>query len=481
MAFHNRAHELEDVRQALRSRRSELIIVYGRRGAGKSALLAEALQGQTHLFYQATTRALPQQMEDLTTALQAFAPEAMLLGVLPSFEAFLGVLTRIARARRDSPIIIVIDELPYLAQADPAVPSVMQRWWDETRTEGLTNLKVFLLGSMVSWMEEHTLSERGPLHNRRTGQIKLDPLGYAESALFYPAYTPVDRIAAYAIWGGLPSYICEIDPECGVWENVRDAVLPPAARLADEPSWLRFTDLRSDIVYSSILRAIALGQHQPSKIATAVGKNSGSDVMYHLEQLCDLRLVERVVPLHERHRQRSRNSLYRLADHYVAFWYRYVDRLRHLLGMRHYDEALRQIQADFDKYVSEHAFEDICRQFVWVACGAGRLPSQLSFDSLGSWWTAREDAMDELDVVATDGGRAVLIGECKWSVQKVDRRDLEGLQAALRKAYDDLKPVDRPWRALFSKSGFTNDLIELAANPAERILLFSPEDLYPRA
>ena len=61
MAFFNRERELEDVRQALTSRRSELMIVYGRRGVGKSALLAEALSGRPHLFYQATTRTLPLQ------------------------------------------------------------------------------------------------------------------------------------------------------------------------------------------------------------------------------------------------------------------------------------------------------------------------------------------------------------------------------------------------------------------------------------
>ncbi len=47
----------------------------------------------------------------------------MVLGTLPSFEALLDTFTRIARNRPEYPIIILIDELPYLAQADPAVPS----------------------------------------------------------------------------------------------------------------------------------------------------------------------------------------------------------------------------------------------------------------------------------------------------------------------------------------------------------------------
>lgn len=95
--------------------------------------------------------------------------------------------------------MLVIDELPYLAQAEPATLTILQRWWDRVRKDRATNLKVFLLGSLVSWMEEHTLSERGPIHHRRTGQIRLDPLSYADAALFYPRYAPEERVAAYAI------------------------------------------------------------------------------------------------------------------------------------------------------------------------------------------------------------------------------------------------------------------------------------------
>lgn len=478
MPFFNRQDELDDIREALASRRSELIIVYGRRGVGKSALLREALCERPHFYYQATTRALPQQLEDLTAALRTFAPDVFLPGLLPSFDAFLDSVQQLARARPEHPFCIVIDELPYLAQADPAIPSVLQRWWDGIRREMLPNLKVFLLGSLMSWMEEQTLSEQGPLHNRRTGQIRLDPLDYANSALFYPDYGSSDRIAAYAIWGGMPSYLEEVNPTHNLWANVRQVVLRPAARLADEPSWLRFADLRKDAIYSSILRAIALAHHRPSRIAKAIGKDRADEIMFHLDRLCDLRLIQRIVPIHEERDQRSKRALYVLADHYLAFWYRYVDRLRHLLGMRRYDDALARIRSDFDKYVSERAFEDICRQFVWRRLAEGNLPPQLTYDSVGSWWVSDEDEQDEIDVIATSEGRAVLVGECKWSRQPADRRDLEGLGTALHRATPALHPIDRPWRAIFSRSGFTDDLARMATDPQERVLLFTPDDLY---
>jgi len=58
------------------------------------------------------------------------------------------------------------------------------------------------------------------------------------------------------------------------------------------------------------------------------------------------------------------------------------------------------------------------------------------------------------------------------------RRDLKGLRSAIYRATPPLHPIVRPWRALFSRSGFTDDLVSLAGDPAERILLFTPDDLY---
>ena len=481
--FYNRIHELQDIRSFVSSRRSELVIVYGRRGVGKTALLRESIKDQHHLIYQATTQTLPLQMEDMTAALRSFAPDSVLLGVLPAVPAFLGALTQLAQAQPDRPVIVVIDELPYLAQADPAVPSELQRWWDEVRWAGIRNLKLFLLGSMVSWMEKHTLSEHAPLHNRRTGQIMLGPMGYQESALFFPSYSPAERIAAYAIWGGMPSYLAEIDPDAGLWDNVLSGLLQPASRLAEEPGWLRYTDLRSDMIYSSILRAIANKERRPSDIARAVGRDSANEVAYHLDRLVELGLIRRATPIHEETSRPSQRSLYFLSDHYVAFWYRYIGPLRNLLALRRADEVLQIIKQDFDKYVSELVFEDVARQFI-QSLPRERLPAELWCERVGPWWTSQRDRSqprqesDEIDVVAMRDRHAVLLGECKWSRQKMEEHDLSGLRAALLKAAHDIKPIDNPWRALFSRSGFSDEVIALSKDPGERILLYTPQELY---
>lgn len=514
--FHNRRHELAAIQRAIASDRPELVILYGRRGAGKSRLLLEALTGQHVFWYEATLRVTADQLEDLAAAMRAYAP-GIVVGRLESVQQALEALADLAARTSERPAIWVVDELPWLDQAIPGVATTLKEWWDRRIRGRLRNVKLFLAGSLVGWMRAQTLDEGGPLHNRRTRQFHLGPLDYLDAARFYVGYSPPAKIEAYAVFGGLPSYLAELRAEDDLWTNVKELMLDPTARLAEEPEWYRYGDLRGDAVYASMLRAIASGHRRPSDIARAVGRHSASEVLFQLDRLREIGLVVRETPVHERQADRSSRALYRLADHYVAFWYRYVDRMRHLTASHRPDLALAEIRGSFAAYVAAPPFEDVCRQFVSRAAATGHLPAELVGASVGSWWTGRgrgpadssasgtgprqtasiaSDATppsgtegdvtsdeaagqsDELDVVAMRDGRCILVGECKWSVSSVGMRDLAGLAAALRRAAELLQGSEQPWRALFSRSGFDQRLRDHARDPAQRLLLIEPGDLY---
>ena len=284
--FHNRVRELTSLHEALASARAELVIVYGRRGVGKSALLRHALEihGLPFLHYRATRRTPPFQMAELTEAARAAFPHAFLPQPFATFGTFLEFLTYQAAqgeaAGQAAPVAVVIDELPYLADADPGLLTVLQHWWDDNKRR--PNLKIFLAGSYVAFMERQVLDANAPLYNRRTGAMKLEPLDYAEAGLFFPGYAPEQRMEAYAVLGGMPSYLEQFDPAIGVGENVRRTVLRQNTYLAQEPDWLLLEDLRRDAVYGSILRAVAGGERKPSDIARAIGKDSAQDVAQQL-------------------------------------------------------------------------------------------------------------------------------------------------------------------------------------------------------
>jgi len=486
--FYNRIQEKQVLQEALTSSRSELLILYGRRGVGKSALLERILaeSGNNYVFYRATRRTLSLQMQALTEATREAFPQAFIPQTFLDFAVFLDFLAHQARELETNDkqsVVAVIDELPYLADVDPGLLTVLQNWWDANKRR--PNLKIFLAGSYVAFMERQMLDANAPLYNRRTGAMKLDPLDYAEAALFFPNYSFQEKMEVFAILGGMPSYLEQFDAKQSIEDNVKHTILHRNTYLSEEPDWLLLEDLRKDTLYGSILQAVARGERRPSDIARAIGKNSAQDIAPALETLRDLGLILREVPVTEIRQSRSRTSLYWVADNYLDFWYRFVDPARSLiargLGARLWEQ---DIQPGLQAYISRPTFERACRQFLWRALAAGTLPPELRLTEVGTWWGAGDK---ELDVVALDAqGSVVLVGSCKWTNAPMDVAEYAALLADVKAVAPDLKlepskvgTAEGPRLALFSRSGFTPWLEELAAQQAPPwLLLFTLEDLY---
>src|SRR5258708_38023688 len=181
--FFDRALETADIEGALASKKSELRLVYGRRGAGKSTLFEHVFGRRPHFSYTCTQRVIALQLSDIERALGDFAPGA-LVGHLTTFDDFLAALAALARRAPKQPLIVLIDEFPYLAREDPGVLTDLQRWANAQRRASVINLKLFLLGSLVSWMQEQALSDTAALKSVRTGQLAVHPLTYRHAAGF---------------------------------------------------------------------------------------------------------------------------------------------------------------------------------------------------------------------------------------------------------------------------------------------------------
>jgi AAA+ ATPase superfamily predicted ATPase len=472
--FLNRHRELRALEEAMRSPRAEMVILYGRRGVGKSALMQHALEqrGQRYIYYRATKRTLTLQIAAMRNCVAQVYPEDYVPTAFTSIEDFLTYLVHLASGRHE-PLLFVIDELPYLVEADPSLLSVLQHWWDAHK--GVGQLKVFLLGSTLAFMERQVLDAGAPLYHRRTRSLRLEPMDYAEAALFFPMYSSQQKMEAYAILGGMPLYLEQFDPVQDIEQNVIGTILRSHTFLSQEPEWLLLEEFRRDLLYSSILRAVAAGHRRPSDIANAIGKGSAQDITVALDKLQQLGLIVREVPVTERSLPRSRRSLYYLADEYLHFWYRFVDPYSSMVARGLGRQVWEQhIAPHLSHFVSRPAFERACRQYVWRMVETGKL--SLPVVAIGAWWGA---GGREIDVVAVDEQhRLVLAGSCKWTANPMDVADYVALQKNVQLAQEELRPNERPTFALFSRAGFTPQLRQLAEAEGERLLLVSLQQMY---
>jgi AAA+ ATPase superfamily predicted ATPase len=206
-AFIGRKTELALLRGRLdrvaRSGTGTALAIRGRRQVGKSRLAQEFCDRADvpYLFFTATKGASP--VEAITgflrelrdsglSADRSLLPEGPVANWPDAFRALAGALP-------DRPVVVVIDELPWLAEQDEVFDGALQTAWD--RLLSPRPVLLLLLGSDLHMMERLTAYDR-PFYGR-ADNLLLGPLNPAEvgNAL---NLGPADAIDAGLLSGGLP-------------------------------------------------------------------------------------------------------------------------------------------------------------------------------------------------------------------------------------------------------------------------------------
>ena len=445
--FVNRLSELDLLEKRFESGKAEFFVLYGRRRVGKTELLARFCEGKRAIFFVSDLGSELSLRTSLSSAINAVLfGSAQMDAVYSSWEALFNTINQAAQQER---LVVVLDEFPYLASSHPPLASILQKVWDRS----LKNSKIMLIlcGSYIGMMEEVVLGYQAPLYGRRTAQYLLEPLRFKDARLFFPSFSPEDQVRAYAIYGGTPAYLTTIIPDMSLNENILNNILTRGSYLYDEVRFILQQELREPRNYFAILQAIAAGKTKLNEIKLATGLDGATA---YLDTLQQLHLVERELPVTEKQPHKSRRGLYRLKDHYLRFWFRFVHPNRSQLEQGGARVILEnRLLPELDHFTSL-AFEEICKQYFLQQA----LLEKLSFSpiAMGRWWNDKE----EIDLMVMNDLEAMLV-ECKWSNQPVGTNILTALERKAASAKKDLG--DRKIQfALCSRSGFTDQMMEVS-------------------
>lgn len=417
--FLDRETELGVLERAWRDGGPCLVLLWGRRRTGKTRLLGRFVEGKRAVFYGATEQASATELGGLSEAarraLRPTGADLLAHGDFPDWESAFQYLGERARTER---LVVVLDEFPYLVAAEPALPSIIQRFWDH-RGRG-TKLVLVLCGSAQSIMVD-LQAQRAPLFGRVDVRLQLRPFGHAEAALFTPRLPPAERALAYGVLGGMPVYLSRWDDGAGHRANLRRLFGDPASPLVEEGEFVLSSELPEGAGYFRVLHAIASG----NRTYSAIRRVTDIEIQRQLDRLLRLGLVERVVPVTE-NPLRTKRVTYRIADNFLNFWFRFVYRHRadiaRGLGREIVDRVIVPALPD---YMGE-PWEEMCREFVRGEAARGGLPVEVS--SVGRWWN--RDSSVEIDIVGLQRRKVVLAGTVKWA-STATGRELHKLRKAV--------------------------------------------------
>lgn len=472
--FIGRERELESLNNLYRKKGFAMSVIYGRRRIGKSTLIARFIEDKESIFYTATKVGGERNIE-------LFSKQAV--SVLDpafegaSFQTIENVFDFITGKLPRKKLVLVIDELPYWAESDESLLSVLQKYIDTQWAD--KNIMLILCGSSLSFMESKVLSEKSPIFGRRDSQIKLEAFGYKETARFVPDYSYEEKAICYGITGGVAKYLSLLKPENDLDTNIKELFFKTDGYLYDETRNLLTQEFNDIAVINNIIEQIAYGENTVNSIASKVHEKD-TTVLYSLEKLISVGLVEKRTCITEE--KNKKKTQYILKDHMFKFWYKFVPKGISLIelgqGEVYYEKAVKPNLHDFMGSV----FEEMCKAFTLERSLKGDYGVLLT--GAGKWWGVerlkdeegkRYSEAADIDIVAISAiDKAAVVGECKFKNEKTDRDIYTALK---RRSLIIAGKYEIKKLLLFSLSGFSKWFSKEKPND---LIMYSLKDLYKK-
>ena len=457
--FVGRKRETELLQRLWRSKKAELLILYGRRRVGKTRLLTHWMQKDQPraLFWVGEPTSAYDQLRSFSQALYNFGNPGMPAPDNFTYASWAQAFQQVARFSQDERLAVIIDEFTYLLAVESGIAGLLQNTWDHTFKEA--NLFLAISGSHIGMMERSLLSYQAPLYGRATALLKLQPMPFADTREFFPKYRADERVAVYAMLGGIPAYWERFDPSASVDQNIRNQFLETNKLLQDEPRLLLQDFVSEAHNYVAILRAIAHGNRTPKEIAGYAGLTE-KHVPAYLTKLVETGFVERRIPVTGPSVTRAGRHV--ITDPFLRFYFRFLSRRQAQLALGVQDQALEEIKRHLLDFIGTHTWEELCQE--WMLRGGALEKLLFSPDQVGSAWTKKA----QVDVVGINSmEKTLLLGECKWSPQVMGRSVLRELVEKTT----EIVPSGGRWAVYylgFARSGWTPEAQQYANDMAEK-------------
>lgn len=430
--FYDRKKEQNILNELLKSESQEVLILYGRRRVGKTALILRCVQNMKGIYFVGIKASEREIFSRFSKTAKNFLN---LKGV--EFVDWESALRAIFERSIHENIYLALDEFQYIAQAYPSILSILQIIIDEYQHK--SKLKLILCGSSVSFMEG-LLSYNNPLYGRSNLKLRLDPVKFETLKEFIPEYNYHELLETYSIIGGIPMYLNLWDSKKSIFDNISNLFLKMGAPLKEEPIFILMTELKEPRIYQSILEALSMGRNTSSQISSHVGFEDSRKVQPYLRKLEELTIIKRTLPALLKNPRRTRKIRYEIADQLFRFWYRFIfpniDRLE--MGDTH---SIMKILVDsFNQYVS---FEFERQATIAVS-------KLLKTTRFGKFWSKGE----EIDFLG-ETKEGLLAGEFKWWNKKLGISILKELKKKCQKL-----SINASRYVLVSRSGFEKELFD---------------------
>ena len=305
---------------------ARLIIIKGRRRIGKSRLLAEFGKKFEHCYIFSGLP--PSKGISAKDQRQEFAKQLnRTLGLRGLNTNDWGDLFwHLAQQTASKKILIVLDEITWMAQGDPTFLPKLKNAWDLEFKKN-DNLILAICGSISAWIEKNILHSTGFL-GRTSLNMTLEELPLKACLAFWDKNSYIstqDQLIMLSVTGGIPRYLEEINNKQTAIQNISRLCFDKDGILFNEFEHI-FSDLfaKKNNLYKNIVNILVKETHETKDIATTLNIPQNGDLYEHLNDLIMAGFVTRYYSWNFSNGNISKLSNYRLTDHYCRFYLKYI-------------------------------------------------------------------------------------------------------------------------------------------------------------
>ena len=453
--FVGRKQELDELNKRFFGTKKEFGVIYGRRRIGKSYLINEFLKDKNSLFYQAK--------EDSKFGnLKSLSYEIDKLIDLPNtfiFESYESAIDALIEHTKEERFVFAIDEYPYIIKQDPSFPSVLQNIIDKAPN----NIFFLISGSDISMLKNEIENHNSPLYKRRTFEMEIKKLKYKESLEYLTSISNEDKVRFLSLTSTYPYYLSAFDFSKSFEDNVKDLLFNPYGTFFSLPDQLLSNSTKTQDIYNSILYAVSKRKRTIKDIAGYIHEEDAKVSKY-----ISLLLSQELLDKRETYMGNKKTTYYEIGDPMLKFWYMFIfDNLEKIKinGLL----VFNSLKNEINNFVN-FGFEDISRLFM----------DELNMDGkLGDVYNPFKPYKVEKSILnrsveidgLSDNGNTLIVMECKYRNTKFSLNMFNHLVESASVFPSKLK---REYY-LFSKSGFTSDLID---SNKDNVHLYTLDDLF---
>lgn len=378
------------------------ILVYGKRRVGKSTLISRAsnsfdgivinhicvnssFEGNLELIYKSVSEAF---------------------GIPPiHFESIFGLMEYLGSTEKH--ILFIIDEYPYLKQSRKKneVDSVFQRVIDRLAP----NIKLILCGSYISVMKE-LLEEDNPLFGRFSLIQHIREFDYYDASLFFPEKTPYEKIASYAVFGGSPYVLEQLDNDATLRDNIKKLLMPETSILRSYIENVMLREIQKTFD-SRILEVIGNGKKKYTEIRNLLSNPETGLLDKQLKILLEMETIQKTQPINRRNDKKK--QFYEMTDNLMRFYFTYIFGKTGTINRIGEEQFLRnKVDDTIGQFISRR-LEGVALQYFHRLSLNGNMPD---IEDYGSYWydDAAKKENGEFDVVISRTGEKYDFYECKY-------------------------------------------------------------------